>query len=995
MSKDGKKNPLLANDHLHVTIKDDPVENVESKKNAQEERMGLTTAEAEALQKVWGFNELPTVNVPLWYIFFVQFTGTMPYMLELACILSLAVEDYIDFAIIAAMILCNGYLGFHEELKAKESLEELTNKMEQRIAVLRDGHAQHLLTRCLVPGDVVLLVGGCAVPADVEWLEGDVLSIDTAALTGEPLPRKYPSEQHGSLILCGCTVRAGEAYCVVRKTGTNTEIGGSQADIMKDKAGTKVSVFEERVLLAVKVIIVLSLIDVLVIFLVQCLAREEFEDNIKELILTCLSIIIASVPVALPLVLQVTMALGAGKMAKEFNAVVTSLPALQDISSMSVLCSDKTGTLTTANISIHAESVWCAEGFTPEDVALYGALSSNRDKKEDPIDRSVIRHFDRLFGSKGLEKCAEFTKVRSVGFNPIYKRVVYEFTHPDLGNVVIAKGLPAKVMDTANGGSDDAADQWKVDDFKHLWPIVQEIDEKFSHAGYKTLGVAVKINDDNFRFVGILPMLDPPRHDTAATIRNLQAAGINVKMITGDHLNIAKETARLIGMGTNIYPGEDTRDGTQSRNELVRDCDGFAQVLPRDKREVVLVLKNVYNLVTGMTGDGVNDAPALSAAQCGIAVDDATDAAKNAAAIILTTPGLSAIYSAVVESRRIFRKLKAYVTYRFGATIQIVVVLTLLIFISNCPINALFVILLALFNDLTMLPIAYDNQQASVIPETPAVSKMLLLALLLGSLECIFSLFYAYGAGPSGLFHGDFDMDECSKETQAGIWLQMSIAAELLIFSARAPSYIWTSIAPSSALTISVLLGCIITTILAGAFDYFGSLHITDMLLIWAYDIVALIVIDIIKVQYLLMFNENTKVLADNAGAAAPAVHDSRKHSADAGVGAAGSAVDVLMHAHGITDTPSRASASAARLESWAARKSLVQRSHNATRSMMEDFTGGSMSLYRERMEAHDSSKQYALSQSYGPSSASFVGRTLLTEGSLRPNVPGSHSFKR
>jgi H+-transporting ATPase len=279
--------------------------------------------------------------------------------------------------------------------------------MEQKISVLREGIATTMLTRFLVPGDVILLVAGCAVPADVEWLDGDHLSIETAALTGEPLPRRYPSEKYGTLILCGCTVGAGEAYCIVRKTGVHTEIGGSQADILKDKATTKVSIFEMKVLFAVKIIIILSIFDIIIIFLVQGLAREQFIDDINGLLLTCLSIIIAAVPVALPLVLQVTMALGAGDMARRFNAVVTSLPALQDISSMSVLCSDKTGTLTTANISIQRDAVWICTGFTDRDLALFGALSSNRDKKEDPIDRSVIRHFDQIFGSEGVKMCAE------------------------------------------------------------------------------------------------------------------------------------------------------------------------------------------------------------------------------------------------------------------------------------------------------------------------------------------------------------------------------------------------------------------------------------------------------------------------------------------------------------------------------------------------------------------------------------------------------------
>lgn len=625
-----------------------------------------------------------------------------------------------------------------------------------------------------------------------------------------------------------------------------------------------------------------------------------------------------------------------------------------------------------------------------------------------------------MFGSSGLTQCAEYSKVRLVGFNPIYKRVVAEFTHPTVGNITIAKGLPAKVLNTADGGEDDAADQWKVEDYDKLYPEVSEIDMNFSKAGYKTLGIAVKINDGPFKFVGILPMLDPPRHDTSQTVDNLQNAGINVKMITGDHLNIAKETARLIGMGTNIHPGEATRDSSETGHELILKSDGFAQVLPRDKREVVLVLKNIYDRVTGMTGDGVNDAPALSAAQCGIAVDDATDAAKNAAAIILTSPGLSAIYAAVVESRRIFRKLKAYVIYRFAATIQIVIVLSLVIFISDCPINSLFVILLALFNDLTMLPIAYDSQQASARPENPEVGKMLLLSLLLGALETIFSMVFAYGAGPSGLFHADYEMGTCDKKMQAAVWLQMSIAAELLIFSARAPSFIWTSIKPSSALTVSVLLGCIITTVLAGVFKYFGKLPITDMLLIWAYDVACLIVIDICKVAYLHAFNENMDVLPDVEVAQ---IEDAARMTSvamdrDRVASKSGQVVDALMHMHD-ADVPARASASQRRMESWAASKSAAfhRPSHDAKNGSVYDdalsFRGSSMAHHRTQVrprsranssgksshkEPSGSSTAMPVYQSYGPTTNSFVGRSLLSAASsLHPNTPANawrHSAK-
>lgn len=734
--------------------------------------------------------------------------------------------------------------------------------MEQKIATLRDGVAQQLLTRLLVPGDVILLVGGAMVPADVDWIEGDVLSVDTAALTGEPLPRKYPCKEYGRTILCGSTIVAGEAYCVVRKTGANTEIGSSQAAIMQDKTEKKISLFEDRILLAVKVIIFISVLDVIVILLVQGIARSEFAHDPRGLIASCLSIVIASVPVALPLVLQVTMALGAGMMARDYNAVITSLPALQDIASMTVLCSDKTGTLTTAKISIIQDAVWPAAGFTKDDVTFYAGLASNRDKKEDPIDRAVIQHFDRVLPANRAAQVNEYSLLRSVGFNPIYKRVLWQYSHPVHGVVTIVKGLPNKVVDTADGGVDDAADQFKVQNHEVLLGKIHKLDAKLSKAGYKTLGVAIQFGlEAPWQYVGVLPMLDPPRHDTAQTIANLLHAKVKVKMITGDHLNIAKETARLIGLGVNMYKGEEIRDASEIRDETILQADGFAQVLPRDKREVVLVLRNKYHYVVGMTGDGVNDAPALSAAQCGIAVEDATDAAKNAAAIILTTPGLSAIYNAIIESRRIFRKLKSYVIYRFAATIQIVVVLTLLIFISNCPINSFYIVLFALLNDVTLLPIAYDIQGVSATPEYPAVMPILIMSAFMGAMQTGFSMLWAYASYRTNWFKSDFNIFTCTTQAQAGVWVQVFVAAEILIFSARAPTFFWAFLPPSPALFISVFLGCLIVTILACASPFFGNIWVQDAAIIWTYNVICFVIVDALKVLVLHFLGESFEPL--------------------------------------------------------------------------------------------------------------------------------------
>jgi H+-transporting ATPase len=850
-------------------------------------RTGLTTEDVVEIRKDSGFNELPVIEVSLIKMFLLQFTGVMPYMLEICVVVTIATEDWLDMGILLSMLLVNGTIAFQEQLEAAHQLAELTKKMEAEIITLRDGAAEKLPTRELVPGDVVHLAGGVQMPADVEWIDGDTLAVDTAPLTGEPLPRKYGSHNTNSLILCGTTVVSGEAYGVVRKIGEKTEAGAGQAEIAKDRSEVAVSVFEASVHNIILIVIAISTIVVLVILLIQGVTRNDFDSNahIHEVLLSCLSIIVASIPIALPIVLQVTMALGAGKMASEFAAVVTRIPALQDIASMTVLCSDKTGTLTTAKITIEASKAWLPPGFTKEDLALYAYLACNPDKKEDPIDRSVINHFASTFGARGPELIKDYKKIRSVGFTPIYKRVTFEFEHPSVGKIIVAKGIVGKCIDTSDGGVDDHVDQWVVERAKELKEEVNKIDYDLSTAGYKTLGVSLKVGDKPWVFVGVLPQMDPPRIDTEITINALKAAGVGVKMITGDHLNIAKETSRKIGLGTDekkikipqILAGKSLRDlaGTEQIKKMVSEADGFAQVLPLDKREVVEILR-ANGEVVGFTGDGVNDAPALSRAQCGIAVDDATDAAKNAAAMILTSEGLSAVYSAVVESRRIFKKLKAYVTYRIAASIQIVTVLAILILANNCSIKPLFIILLALFNDITMLPIAYDYQQASLKPENPDVTRMLLTSLVLGSLETAFSLLFAYTAGSNGftsLFVNGYSYNykNCRGNTsniddlrvEAAIFIQMFISAELLIFSTRAPKYFLTSHKPSLSLIIGVFLGLVIMTTFVVNIKSFGKLPLQDVLIIYAYCVICFFFVDFIKVKLYEFWGESTETLPD------------------------------------------------------------------------------------------------------------------------------------
>jgi H+-transporting ATPase len=629
--------------------------------------VGLTTEQVEAARAVYGVNEIPVPETPLYMLFLHQFTGFLPFLIELAAIVALAVQDYIDFGIIAAILLVNGVLGFREEYHAKKSLDELSNSIESEVSVRRNGATANVPTKELVPGDIILLVGGTVVPADVKWISGDKMQIDTAPLTGEPLPRtygfcvcfagtgfdpivstsvavlrtrdivpriawfaprthivpsfasltslisvsfntgKYPSSDYGDVILSGTTVVAGECYGQIVNTGTHTEIGKAQESILQDKSVRVVSVFQTKIMTVVQILVSGCLALVIAVLLVQGIAYKGFDTSPRDVILDALSILIASIPVALPLVLQVNLALGASFMAREHHSIVTSIPALQDIASMSMLCSDKTGTLTTANMTIILDRIYAAGGFVQDDVILYAFLCSNADKKDDPIDRAIVGAFN---GSSAKPRESEYKQKEIIGFNPTVKRVVAFVEHHGQ-TITIAKGLPAKCLDTAAGGVDDHELQWKVDMLsnKQYMKDVTSTDEDLSKNGYKTIGVSVCMGDAReienpvWKFVGLLPMLDPPRADTAATINSLHHANISVKMITGDHRSVGVETARLIGLGTDIRTGEEVRNAPDGiKKQMIWNADGFASVLPSDKREAVLTLRNDFKLVVGMTG---------------------------------------------------------------------------------------------------------------------------------------------------------------------------------------------------------------------------------------------------------------------------------------------------------------------------------------------------------------------------------------------------------
>merc|ERR1719478_979486 len=564
--------------------------------------------------------------------------------------------------------------------------------------------------------------------------------------------------------------------------------------------------------------------------------------------------VIASVPIALPMVMKVTLAVGAKEMAKE-GGIVTHLTALEEIASMVVLCSDKTGTLTTASMTVYHETAAAFNGFAGKEVLELAALASNPANKDDAIDRAVYQAYAKMVNlgkdvdTAATRLAAKWKTVKYFGFNPVIKRTVADVSQVGGGSTMrVAKGIVSKVLKTVEG---DGGQQWVCDDYENTKKMVEEADATFGKSGFKTIAVAVAVDGGPMKYAGTLPIMDPPRADTAETIAKIKGAFVDVKMITGDHLNIAKELARQIDLGVNIFPNTALWPVSAARDDLITNADGFAQVMPTDKHEVVAVLQG-QGKVVGMTGDGVNDAPALAKAQIGIAVEGATDAAQSAADIVLTRPGLSPIFTAIMESRRIFKRLKSYVIYRISVTVQVVAFLCIVSFVYNEAFDALYIILLALFHDLTIVTIAYDHQVPSPKPEQPTVKMLIFVAYTMGlTLAASSTILYAYGdkLGPLALSSAFSDASYYAyKETC--MFLQISNSSAILIFNARTQGFSFLS-KPAKELFLSA----VVSQVFVYAILLFGNGFIVeeldpmDVLKIWAYDLCWLIIIDLVKMM--------------------------------------------------------------------------------------------------------------------------------------------------
>ena len=792
-----------ANDDL----KSLPLAEVEKKLGSSPD--GLSRAEAKKRLAQYGPNEIEEKKTNELLKFLSYFWGPIPWMIEVAVVLSGVVRHWPDFFIILVLLLANATVGFWEEHQAGNAIEALKARLAIKARVKRDGKWITPPARELVPGDAIRLRLGDIVPADARLLAGDEVSVDQSALTGESLPKTC---KPGDAVFSGSIIRRGEADALVYATGGKTYFGKT-AELVQ--TAVTVSHFQQAVLRIGNYLIMLAVAMVAVIIGIGIYRGNPILETLQfALVLT-----VAAIPVAMPTVLSVTMAVGARLLAKR-QAIVSKLVAIEELAGVDVLCADKTGTLTQNKLTLG--DPFCLDKITADQVILAGALAS-RAENDDTIDLAV------LGGLKDKAALKPYQVTHFQPFDPVHKRTEATVKAADGSTFKVTKGAPQVILAlSANATSvKDSVDK-AVNDF--------------AARGYRALGVARADGGGQWQLLGVLPLFDPPREDAKSTVATAAEMGVKIKMVTGDALAIARETAKTLGMGTNILDGATLGDSktkeTVAVTKSIEDADGFAQVFPEHKFHIVDVLQQ-HGHIVGMTGDGVNDAPALKKADCGFAVSGATDAARAAASIVLVAPGLSVIIDAIKESRKIFQRMNSYAMYRIAETLRVLLFMTLAIVIFNFyPLTAIMIVMLALLNDGAILSIAYDNVIYRNQPEAWNMRVVLGIATVLGLVGPIaaFGLFYL----GDRVFHID------RPQIQTMMYLLLSVAGHLTIFQTRTRGP-WWSIRPAPILFLAIVG----TQVLATVICVFGFL-VTPLwwgwaAMVWGYALAWFLVTDPVK----------------------------------------------------------------------------------------------------------------------------------------------------
>ncbi|KAG8384743.1 hypothetical protein BUALT_Bualt04G0150000 [Buddleja alternifolia] len=844
----GKDEAMEALKKEAVDLENIPIEEVFENLRCTSE--GLSSEDANRRLEIFGQNKLEEKEESKILKFLGFMWNPLSWVMEAAAIMAIALAngggrppDWQDFVGIITLLVINSTISFIEENNAGNAAAALMAHLAPKAKVIRDGRWIEEDAAVLVPGDVISIKLGDIIPADARLLEGDPLKIDQSALTGESLPA---TKGPGDGVYSGSTVKQGEIEALVIATGVHTFFG--KAAHLVDSTN-QVGHFQ-KVLTAIGNFCICSIavgmvVEIIVMYPIQ---HRDYRPGIDNLLV----LLIGGIPIAMPTVLSVTMAIGSHRLSEQ-GAITKRMTAIEEMAGMDVLCSDKTGTLTLNKLSVDKNLIEIFDKGVDADTVVLMAARASRLENQDAIDAAIV---GMLADPK--EARAGIREVHFLPFNPTDKRTALTYIDHEGKMHRVSKGAPEQILNLAYNKSE-------------IERRVHSVIDKFAERGLRSLGVAYQEVPEGrkespggpWKFTGLLPLFDPPRHDSAETIRRALNLGVNVKMITGDQLAIGKETGRRLGMGTNMYPssallGQDKDESIAGLpvDELIEKADGFAGVFPEHKYEIVKRLQ-ARKHICGMTGDGVNDAPALKKADIGIAVADATDAARSASDIVLTEPGLSVIISAVLTSRAIFQRMKNYTIYAVSITIRIVLGFMLLALIWKFDFPPFMVLIIAILNDGTIMTISKDRVKPSPLPDSWKLAEIFATGIVLGSYLAVMTVIFFWAAYDTNFFTRVFGVESLQKGVNqnfrmmaSAIYLQVSIISQALIFVTRSRSWSFVE-RPGLLLAGAFLIAQLIATLIAvyanWSFSAIEGIGWGWAGVIWLYNIVTYIPLDILK----------------------------------------------------------------------------------------------------------------------------------------------------
>jgi plasma-membrane proton-efflux P-type ATPase len=776
-------------------------------------QVGLRDVEVDARLRRYGLNEIPERKPHPLREFARKFWGLSAWMLELIMVLSWVLHKYADLVIVSGLLVVNAVVSVVQERRASGVVDALRRRLQVTARVLRNGAWQLIAARSLVPGDIVRLRPGDFIPADVRMVSGD-LGVDQSGLTGESLE---VDKRSGDLLYSASVVRRGEATAVVILTGAGTYFGRTTELVQRARPKLHVEDVVSGVVGRLFVIVGLLVAVALAVSVVRGVP-------LLEVLPLALVLLMSAVPVALPAMFTVSTAVGSMELAKQ-GVLVTRLSASEDAATMDVLCVDKTGTITMNRLAV-TEAI-PLDAFTAQDVLRYGALASE-EANQDPIDLAI------LAAARGQAGFTRASSVRTIHFTPFDPRTrrTEALVEDDGRRVRVIKGAVQVVARACGLEGAGLAD---------LEARARHQAEK----GDRVLAVARGFEEEALELIGLVALADPPRPDAAPLIAALRDHGVAVKMLTGDALPVAQEIARKVGLATvrRVADLRATAEAGPLRAALAEGADGFAEVYPEDKYTVVKGLQAAGHIV-GMTGDGVNDAPALRQAEVGIAVSNATDVAKGAASVVLTDEGLSGIVTLVEQGRVVYQRILTWIINKISRTIlKSAFVTVAFLATGQFVISAFGMLLLVFLTDFAKIALATDHVRWSRAPDSWRSRGHVQVAAVLGVVMVLEAL------GLLAIGWRRFDLMANREALHTFTFQTLFYFALFSIVSIRERRRFWAS-RPSAILTLSLLVDALVGTALSTTgVPGLAPLPWTQTLAVFGYAMIcSLLVNDVLKV---------------------------------------------------------------------------------------------------------------------------------------------------